>query len=89
MTENHKHHHEHHHEHDSESKSDKHDLERLKILLPHWIEHNQSHAKEFKKWADIAREKSITETAALIEKAIKSMEEADSYLQTALNRVIG
>jgi hypothetical protein len=28
------------------------DIEKLKILLPHWIEHNQEHAQEFRTWAE-------------------------------------
>ena len=30
------------------------DVEKLRILLPHWIEHNQEHAAEFRSWADRA-----------------------------------
>ena len=30
-------------------------MEKLQILLPHWIEHNHNHEAEFKKWADLAR----------------------------------
>jgi hypothetical protein len=27
------------------------DAEKLRILLPHWIEHNYEHANEFREWA--------------------------------------
>lgn len=27
------------------------DAEKLKVLLPHWIEHNVEHATEFREWA--------------------------------------
>ena len=27
------------------------ELEKLKILLPHWMEHNDKHAKTYKDWA--------------------------------------
>lgn len=30
------------------------DLEKLRILLSHWIEHNEEHADEFRRWADKA-----------------------------------
>lgn len=28
------------------------DLEKLQVLLPHWIEHNAEHANEFRAWAE-------------------------------------
>ncbi len=28
------------------------DLEKLKRLLPHWMEHNDEHAKTYKDWAE-------------------------------------
>jgi hypothetical protein len=30
------------------------DLERLRVLLPHWLEHNGDHADEFRRWASRA-----------------------------------
>ena len=31
------------------------DEDKLRILLPHWIEHNAEHAAEFRQWAGKAR----------------------------------
>ena len=31
------------------------DVQKLRILLPHWIEHNVEHAAEFREWAERAR----------------------------------
>lgn len=28
--------------------------EKLRVLIPHWIEHNYEHAAEFRRWADQA-----------------------------------
>ena len=28
------------------------DLEKLKTLLPHWMKHNDEHAKTYKDWAE-------------------------------------
>jgi len=30
------------------------DLEKLQVLIPHWIEHNNEHADEFRRWAEKA-----------------------------------
>lgn len=32
------------------------ELEKLRVLLPHWIEHNEEHAAEFRQWAKRAGE---------------------------------
>lgn len=34
------------------------DIEKLRVLLPHWIEHNAEHADEFLTWAERARKSS-------------------------------
>ena len=31
------------------------EMEKLKILLDHWIEHNKEHGEEFREWAEKAR----------------------------------
>jgi len=30
------------------------EIEKLRALIPHWIEHNEEHAEEFIRWADHA-----------------------------------
>jgi hypothetical protein len=54
------------------------DVEKLRVLLPHWIEHNGEHASEFRQWAGRAgaAEEMILEAAALVEEANTSLEEA-------------
>ena len=32
------------------------EMEKLKILLDHWIEHNKEHGEEFREWAEKARD---------------------------------
>jgi len=39
------------------------DLAKLRILLPHWIEHNEEHAASFQRWAARARELGWERTA--------------------------
>ena len=38
-------------------------MERFKVLLAHWIEHNEEHAKEFMEWAERAKEEGIARAA--------------------------
>lgn len=65
------------------------ELDKLKILLPHWIEHNHSHESEFKKWAEIAGKEGENEVVALINKAVSCMSEADHALEKALEKLGG
>ena len=53
------------------------DLEKLRTLLPHWIEHNAEHAGEFRTWAERGRE------------AAQYLELANQALQKALGKLGG
>ncbi|WP_286680465.1 hypothetical protein [Tepidanaerobacter sp. EBM-49] len=65
-------------------KSDKEkDIETLKILLAHWIEHNNSHEEGFREWADKAKNFRKTEVSELISKAADSLKAASDYLLEA------
>ena len=65
------------------------DLEKLQILLPHWLDHNQSHAEEFDKWSAVAKEAGQGEAASLIAAAAARLREADQALTAALAKVGG
>lgn len=56
------------------------DLEKLRVLLPHWIEHNAEHASEFRTWAERGGE-----SGAAIMEAAQHMELANKALQRALD----
>ena len=60
------------------------EIDKLRVLIPHWIEHNQEHAQEFERWADTAGE--ATED---ILKAAKTMESVNHALETALKKLGG
>ncbi len=59
-------------------------MEKLRILLPHWIEHNHDHSEEFAKWAAIAGQEGEREIADLIGQAISSLQEAGQVMAQAL-----
>lgn len=62
------------------------DLEKLRILLPHWIEHNLGHGGEFGKWADLVGAAGEQDIAGLLKKAEAALEEADALLREALTK---
>jgi hypothetical protein len=65
------------------------DVDKIRVLLPHWMEHNQSHRVEFGRWAEVARGAGLTEAAELIAKAMAKMAEVDSLLAQALDKAGG
>jgi hypothetical protein len=65
------------------------DIEKLQMLLSHWLQHNESHGAEYLKWAEVARQGGNAETAELIEQAVELMKKADESLEKALESVGG
>jgi hypothetical protein len=65
------------------------DTEKLRRLIPHWIEHNQSHAAEFLRWADRARISGNEQAADLLENAAAGLQKAEDDLRTALEQAGG
>jgi len=60
------------------------DLAKLRILLPHWVEHNAEHAESFRKWAGRARELGLEAVAEKIELAVERMAACNEALSAAL-----
>ncbi len=58
-------------------------VEKLRVMLPHWIDHNRGHAEEFAKWADEIAE-TDAELAGELRRAVHSLEHAQEALQQAL-----
>jgi hypothetical protein len=58
------------------------DQDKLRALLPHWIEHNAEHAAEFRRWAELAGE-----ATGDIRAAAAQMEAANESLAAALKKL--
>jgi hypothetical protein len=65
------------------------DLEKLQVLLTHWLQHNESHGKEYLQWAEVARKSGHTSTAEFIERAVTLLKKADESLRKALESAGG
>ena len=57
--------------------------ENLSHLIEHWIEHNESHIKNFKEWAQKAKTEGFLEASEDILEAADKIEEASEYLKKA------
>lgn len=64
-------------------------MEKLQVLLPHWIEHNHNHEAEFKKWVDLVRGEGQAALADLLDQAVASMAATDGLLKKALAEIGG
>ncbi len=57
--------------------------DKLNLLLGHWIEHNESHQTDYKKWALQAREEGHDEVVAKIQEAMQLFQEGNQRLRQA------
>lgn len=60
------------------------EVDKLRVLIPHWIEHNDEHAGEFRRWAEEAG--GATED---ILNAADSMSRVNQSLAIALEKLGG
>lgn len=64
-------------------------MEKLRVLLPHWIEHNRGHAEECGKWSVLARQAGEEGVADHIAAAVAAMNQASDLLDKALRMAGG
>lgn len=60
------------------------EIEKFRTILPHLIEHNDEHAKEFLRWIAVLEEAGLSDAASALKKAILSSEEVTKYLKAAM-----
>ncbi len=65
------------------------DLERLKIVLRHLIEHNSGHTEDYARWIELARNNKLEHIAGLITEASEQMNRAGEVLKKALEELGG
>jgi len=56
---------------------------KLSVVIEHWIEHNESHRGEYKKWAQTAGELGLDSVKAEIEEAMGKIFQANQHLAKA------
>lgn len=64
-------------------------LDKLRVLLQHWIEHNHGHTADFEKWQKIMANEDQAAIAENIANAIKKTKEIDTILAKALDSAGG
>jgi hypothetical protein len=61
--------------------------EKLSVVIEHWIEHNESHMNEYKKWAQMAGELGLDSVRAEIEEAMGKISQSNEHLEMALRGI--
>lgn len=57
--------------------------EKMDLLLAHWIDHNESHQEDYKKWATQAKKEGKDEIVELILAAMQQFKEGNNRLRQA------
>ena len=65
------------------------DHEKLRILLSHWVSHNEDHAKEYKVWAERAESFASKEAVSKINAAVEEITAVNHHLLDALELLGG
>jgi hypothetical protein len=63
------------------------DEKKLAILLRHWVEHNDGHAREFKDWAGKVRKSGRETVSEDIAQAAEQLNHANELLLAALEKL--
>ncbi len=88
-THSHEHNHDHSHDH-AHAHSHEHgdaDFKKLNILLSHWVDHNEDHAKDFSEWSEKAIAMGKEETGKAIGEAVKYIKKANEFLAIAKEKM--
>lgn len=65
------------------------DIEKLRVLLPHWLEHNASHADDYRAWIERARAAGADHAAEHLAAAVEKLAGVNRDLQGALEHLGG
>jgi hypothetical protein len=60
---------------------------KLSVVIEHWIEHNESHVGEYRKWAERAGGLGLDLVKAEIEKAMEILTQSNDHLSKALKEL--
>ena len=63
------------------------DRDKLPIIIKHWIEHNETHIDEYRRWGQTAGELGLQGIQAKIADATNKLSESNSHLQQALKEL--
>jgi hypothetical protein len=83
----HEHEHHHHHHHHGHTQAALSFAEKLTKLLDHWIQHNDHHAEDYRKWAQEARQNDQAAVAEQLDAAAELTETITDRFRAAADSV--
>ena len=60
---------------------------RLVTVLEHWVEHNESHLEDYRKWGESASRLGLESVGSEIEAAASKLAQSNDHLRRALKSV--
>jgi hypothetical protein len=60
---------------------------KLSVIIHHWIEHNESHMAEYRKWAQKAEGLGLTSVSGEINAAVEKLLQCNHSLQKAMKEL--
>jgi 3-hydroxy-3-methylglutaryl CoA synthase len=73
--------------HHGEEESRMDEKKKLSVVVEHWIEHNESHQGEYRKWAERAGVLGLNLVKAEIENAMEKLTQSNLHLERALKEL--
>jgi hypothetical protein len=65
------------------------DIEKLRVLLPHWLEHNASHTDDYRAWIERARAAGADHVVEHLVAAVEKLAGVNRDLEAALAHLGG
>jgi hypothetical protein len=70
----------------TETKMD--DNAKLMTVIKHWVEHNESHLDDYRKWGEAAARLGLDSVKTEIDAAVEKLSQSNDHLKKALSRLM-
>jgi len=61
------------------------DTAKLKHVITHWVEHNESHLDDYRRWGETAAKLGLDSVKAEINAAVEKLSRSNDHLKKALS----
>jgi hypothetical protein len=62
-------------------------IQKIKVLIPHWISHNEEHAGEYRKWAERLEAEGLVDPAERLRQAADLVMGSNRHFQEAQTKL--
>jgi hypothetical protein len=64
------------------------DNKKLIAVITHWVEHNESHLDDYRRWGETAAKLGLDSVTTEIEAAVEKLSQSNDHLKKALNALV-